>query len=51
MDATGPSEPFLLATTMGAMLEAHESRTAQVTVTHHLGFDQDAHAYHVDEAT
>jgi hypothetical protein len=49
VDAIGPSEPLLRATTMEALLEAQENRTAHVTVTHHLTFDLEADAYRVEE--
>ncbi len=50
VDAAGPREACLHAATMEAVLEAHENRTARVTATHCLMFEQTTDAYRVDEA-
>jgi hypothetical protein len=49
IDAAGPSEPYLHAATIEAVLEAHESRAAHVIATYRLTFDEEANAYRVDE--
>ena len=49
LDAAGPSEPYLHAATMEAVLEAHESRAAQVTAAYRLRFDEEANACRVEE--
>lgn len=51
LDATGPCESYLQATSMEAVLEAQVSRTAHVTVEYRLIFDQDANDYRVEEAS
>ena len=48
VDATGPSQPLLHATTMEVLLESQEKRTDHVAVTHHLTFDQQTEAYRVE---
>lgn len=48
VDAVGPSQPLLHATTMEVLLEAQEKRTVHVTLTHQLTFDQQADAYRVE---
>jgi len=40
IDAAGPSEPYLHAATIEAVLEAQESRTALVTAAYRLTFDE-----------
>ena len=49
IDAAGPSEPYLHAATIEAVLEAQESRAAHVTAAYRLTFDEEANAYRVDE--
>lgn len=51
VDASGPSEPYLHAATMEAVLEAQEKRTTHVTTAHHLMFDDAAKAYRVEAAS
>ena len=48
IDAAGPSEPYLHAATMEAVLEARESRAAHVIAAYRLTFDEEANAYRVD---
>ena len=47
IDAAGPSEPYLHAATIEAVLEAQESRAAHVTAAYRLTFDEEANAYRV----
>ena len=49
IDAAGPSEPYLHAATIEAVLEAQQSCAAHVTVAYRLTFDEEANAYRVDE--
>ena len=49
IDAAGPSEPYLHAATIEAVLEAQESRAAHVTAAYRLTFDEEANAYRVDK--
>jgi len=49
IDATGPSESYLRAATICAVLEAQESHAAHVTAAYRLTFDAGANAYRVDE--
>jgi len=49
VDAAGPREPYVYAATMEAVLEAQESRAAQVTTAYRLIFDREANAYRVEE--
>ena len=46
-DAAGPSEPYLHAATIEAVLGAQESRAAHVTAAYRLTFDEEANAYRV----
>ena len=47
IDAAGPSEPYLHAATIEAVLEAQERRAAHVTAAYRLTFDEGATAYRV----
>jgi hypothetical protein len=49
IDAAGPTEPYLHAATIEAVLEAQESCAAHVTAAYRLTFDKKANAYRVDE--
>jgi len=49
IDAASPSEPYLYAATIEAVLEAQESLAARVTAAYRLTFDEEATAYRVDE--
>lgn len=49
IDATGPSQPYLRAATIEAVLEAQESHAVHVTAAYRLTFDEEANAYRVDE--
>jgi hypothetical protein len=49
LDAGGPEEPSLDATTMESVLTAHLNDANEVATTHHLTFDQAAAAYRVDQ--
>ncbi len=51
IDASGPREPDLPATTMEAVLEAQEGRATELTVAYRLMFDPRANAYRVEEAS
>lgn len=51
IDATDPRQPHLQATTMEAVLEAHETRSPHVTTAHELTFDQTVDAYRVEKAS
>ena len=51
IDAAGPREPHVRATTMEAVLEAQENRTTHVTVAYRLMFDQEADAYRVEDTS
>lgn len=50
VDPAGIQEPYLLAVTMAAVLEAQETKTMHVTANYQLVFDQQADAYRVEEA-
>ena len=47
IDAAGPSEPYLHAATLKAVLEAQETHAAHVTAAYGLTFDEEANAYRV----
>ncbi len=47
LDAAGPSEAYLDAATIEAVLEAQESHVAHVTAAYRLTFDEAANAYRV----
>lgn len=47
IDATGPSEPYLRAATIEAVLEAQESHATHVTAACRLTFDEEVNAYRV----
>ena len=47
IDATGPSEPYLRAATIEAVLEAQESHAVHVTAAYRLTLDEGATAYRV----
>ena len=51
IDAASPSDPYLHAATIEAVLEAQESRAAHVTAAYRLVFEQQAEAYRVEEAS
>lgn len=51
IDAAGPGDPYLLAATMNAVLEAQEKRSTEVTVAYRLVFDHEVGAYRVQEAS
>jgi hypothetical protein len=50
IDAASPSEPYLHAATMEAVLEAKENRAAGVNTGYRLILDPKADAYRVEEA-
>ena len=50
VDATGPHEPSLRATTIEAVLEAQANRTNRVTAQYRLLLDEDADAYRMEES-
>lgn len=49
IDASGPHEPCLHATTIEAVLEAQANRTNRVTAEYRLLLDQGADAYRMEE--
>lgn len=48
LDAAGPCEATLNASTMQAILDAHENRSKQVSVSHRLSQDESSQSYHID---
>jgi hypothetical protein len=50
IDAAGPSQPYLRAASMQAVLEAHENHADQVAATYRLTLDQQADAYTIEIA-
>lgn len=50
LDAAGPHEPCLHASTMEAVLEAQENRASQLTPGYRLMFDQQTTAYAVEQS-
>lgn len=49
IDAAGPSEPYVHAATIVAVLESQVSCAPQVTAAYRLTFDEEANGYRVDE--
>jgi len=49
MDAAGPDEPILHASTMQCVFEAHQKQSPLVTVSHRLTKDEQSSAYRVAE--
>ena len=49
IDAAGPDQPILDASTMQLVLEAQEKEARQVTVTYRLTKDEQSAAYRVEE--
>jgi hypothetical protein len=51
VDAAGPHEDCLHAATVEAVLKAQENQMTHVTAAYRLMFDQEAHAYRLEEAS
>jgi hypothetical protein len=51
VDAAGPNDPVLHASTILAVLEAQQKRGTRLTPTRQLQFDAAANAYRVEDAT
>ena len=49
IDAAGPDEPILDASTMQLVLEAHEKESLQVSVSYQLTKDEQSTAYRVEK--
>ena len=49
IDAAGPDEPILDASTMQLVLEAHEKESPQVSVSYQLTKDEQSTAYRVEK--
>ncbi|MEQ9379651.1 MAG: hypothetical protein RJP95_02220, partial [Pirellulales bacterium] len=50
VDAVGPAESCLYASTMQSVLDAHDNRLPQVAIDYRLTFDPIANAYQIEES-
>lgn len=51
LDAVGPSQPILHATTMAAVLEAHEAKVTNIYADYRLEFDEQLGGYRVQHVS